>query len=87
MKVSVAYATTETQFWRSVDVSDQATVEEVINCSGLLERFPIDLSQQKVGVFGKLTRLNAKVNAGDRVEIYSPITRVLDDDDDDDDDD
>ena len=37
--------------------------------------FPhIDLETQKVGVFGKLVKLDAALRPGDRVEIYRPIT-------------
>ena len=37
--------------------------------------FPhIDLATQKVGVFGKLVKPEAKLRPGDRIEIYRPIT-------------
>ena len=40
----------------------------------MLERFPqIDLNDNKVGVFGKLTKLDAELRSGDRVEIYRPL--------------
>jgi hypothetical protein len=43
--------------------------------TGLLEQFPeIDLERQKVGIFGKITRLDTKLEEGNRVEIYRPIT-------------
>jgi len=86
MKVSIAYATEDTQIWQAVEINDGATVEDVIAESGLLDTFPIDIKKQKVGIFGKLSKLKAPVRDGDRVEIYQAITRVLDDDDDDDDD-
>lgn len=38
------------------------------------KQFPhIDLSAQKVGVFGKLAKLDAALRPGDRVEIYRAI--------------
>lgn len=86
MKVSIAYANQESQLWRNLDVDEPATVEEVIQRSGLLDTFDIDLAQQKVGIYGKFVKLNAKVTEGDRIEIYQAITRVLDDEDDDDED-
>ena len=87
MKVSIAYASGENQIWKNLDVADGTTVEEVISESGLLELFPLDLKKQKIGIFGKFTKLTATVKEGDRIEIYNAITRVLDEDDDDDDDD
>ena len=36
--------------------------------------FPeIDLDTQKVGIFGKATKLDAVVTEGSRVEVYRPI--------------
>lgn len=83
MKVSIAYAAE--QVWQFLDIDDESTVEDLILRSGLLELFPIDLKKQKVGIYGKFTKLDTKLQDGDRVEIYQPITRILDDEDDDDD--
>jgi hypothetical protein len=33
----------------------------------------IDLTEQKVGIFGKLAKLDAPLKPGDRVEIYRGI--------------
>jgi hypothetical protein len=58
-----------------MEVPDDSTVREAIERSGLLKRFPdIDLETQKVGIFGKFTKLDARVSEGDRIEIYRPIT-------------
>ena len=49
-------------------------MEEVINESGILTHFPqIDLSKNKVGIFGKITKLTNTVRAQDRIEIYRPL--------------
>ena len=41
----------------------------------ILKQFPeIDLEKQKVGIFSKLSKLDAVLSEGDRVEIYRPIT-------------
>ena len=70
----VAYAKPEEQVILSLEVDAASTVEEIIRRSGILERFPeIDLASAKVGVFGKLTQLNATINPGDRIEIYRPL--------------
>jgi hypothetical protein len=34
----------------------------------------IDLNKQKVGIFGQLTKQDAKLEEGTRIEIYRPIT-------------
>lgn len=75
MHIGVAYADKFKRSWLNLDVPDGSTVREAIEHSGLLKQFPdIDLTTQRVGVFGKFTRLDARVKDGDRVEIYRPIT-------------
>ncbi len=75
MEVSVAYADKRKRVWLKLDVPETATVKDVILNSGILDMFPdIDLERQKVGVFGKLTKLENTVEEGSRVEIYRAIT-------------
>lgn len=72
--VEVVFAKPGEQALEQLHVPVDATVEAVIRQSGLLERFPeIDLSSNKVGIFGKATALAAKLNDGDRIEIYRPL--------------
>ena len=75
MNIGVAYADKFKRLWLKLEVPDGSTVREAIERSGLLPQFPeIDLTTQEVGIFGKIVKLNARVNDGDRVEIYRPIT-------------
>ncbi|MGD8914760.1 MAG: RnfH family protein [Candidatus Thiodiazotropha sp.] len=75
MNIGVAYADKFKQVWLKLEVPDDSTVRQAILHSGLLEQFPeIDLDKQKVGVFGKITKLDAKLEEGSRIEIYRPIT-------------
>jgi putative ubiquitin-RnfH superfamily antitoxin RatB of RatAB toxin-antitoxin module len=74
MQVGIAYAESNQQVWLKIELEDGATVRDAIEQSGVLERFPhIDLTRQQVGIFGKMTTLDAKVKDGDRVEIYRAI--------------
>jgi len=75
MNIGVAYADKFKRLWLQLEVPDDSTVREAIECSGLLPQFPeIDLNTQEVGIFGKIVKLDTRVNDGDRVEIYRPIT-------------
>ena len=75
MNVGVAYADKFKQVWLKLEIPDGSTVREAIEHSGLLAQFPaIDLARQRVGIFGKLVKLDAAVSDGDRVEIYREIT-------------
>ena len=75
MKVGVVYAIPSRQAWLSIDVPEGTTVKDAIERSGVLRQFPeIDLATQKVGIFGKVTALDAVLEEGARIEIYRPIT-------------
>ena len=75
MHVGVAYADKFKRTWLTLDVPDGSSVREAIEHSGILRQYPdIDLETQRVGIFGKLTKLDAAISDGDRVEIYRPIT-------------
>ncbi len=74
IEVEVAYATPEKQVILTVDAEPGVTIEEAIVASGILAQFPeIDLAKNKVGIFGKAGKLDQKMAAGDRVEIYRPL--------------
>jgi len=74
MQVGVAYSEPAQQIWLTIEVPDEATVLDAIERSGILAMFPhIDLAVQKVGIFGKVVKQEARLRAGDRVEIYREI--------------
>jgi len=73
-KVEVAYARWDEQALLPVRGEVGLTVREAIDRSGILARFPeIDLAINKVGIFGKLAKLDQPLANGDRVEIYRPL--------------
>ncbi len=75
MNVGTAYDNGKKQVWLKLEVPDGSTVKQVIELSGLLNMFPeINLEEQKVGIFGRVTKLDVIVEDGNRVEIYRPIT-------------
>ena len=75
MVVEVAYASPTEQVIMTVDDAEPGiSIEQAIEASGVLARFPeIDLAVNKVGIFGKAGKLDQKMDAGDRVEIYRPL--------------
>ena len=75
MQVGIAYSENVQQIWLTIEVPDDATVNDAIARSGILDMFPhIDLATQKVGIFGRIVKPDSSLRAGDRVEIYRPIT-------------
>ena len=74
IRIEVAYAKLHEQVLLELHVEVGTTVQQAIQRSGILERFPeIDLEQNKIGIFGKATTLDASLQEGDRVEIYRPL--------------
>ena len=75
MQVGVAYSEPVGQLWLRIEVAEDASIEQAIIQSGILQKFPhIDLTEYKVGIFGKAAELDAMLKPGDRVEIYRAIT-------------
>ena len=73
-QVEVAYAKPEEQVIIRVEAEEGMTVLAAVERSGVLARFPeIDIAAAKLGVFGKAAKPDAKLNPGDRVEIYRPL--------------
>jgi uncharacterized protein len=74
LTVEVCYALAGAQTLLTVELPAGATLQQAIDASGILQRFPsIDLNTQKVGVFGKLKPLDTVLADHDRVEIYRPL--------------
>ena len=75
IQIEVAYARPDQQLLLPLRVAAGSTVAQVIEASGVLAKFPeIDLAQNKVGIFGKLTKLDTVVRERDRIEIYRALT-------------
>jgi putative ubiquitin-RnfH superfamily antitoxin RatB of RatAB toxin-antitoxin module len=74
LSIEVCFALPDQQTLIAVDLPEGATLQQALDASGILRRFPrIDLSTQKVGVFGKIKALDAVLADHDRVEIYRPL--------------
>lgn len=74
IEVEVAYAREHAQALIPVKGEVGLTVRDAIERSGILSRFPeLDLDTNKVGIFGKLAKLDQVLASGDRVEIYAPL--------------
>jgi len=75
MRISITYAEPTSQRWFELEVADDSSAEQAINQSGILKQFPeIDLKQNKIGIFGRVVKLEEPLREGDRLEIYRPIT-------------
>jgi putative ubiquitin-RnfH superfamily antitoxin RatB of RatAB toxin-antitoxin module len=77
INVEVVYALPKKQIIKEIQVPKGATIEDGINLSGILQDCPgIDINQQKVGIHGIIKALSEVVHAGDRIEIYRPVSKA-----------
>ena len=73
-RVEVAYARPDHQVIIALEVPEGTTIEGAIELSGICDEFPeIDLTRNKVGIFGRLQKLHTVLRERDRVEIYRPL--------------
>lgn len=74
IEIEVVYALPDNQFVRRLNPPAGVTARQAVELSGIINLCPeIDLSQNKLGVFGKLIKPEAILRDCDRVEIYRPL--------------
>jgi uncharacterized protein len=74
LNIEVCFAQAERQVIVPVKVHSGATIADAIALAKILSKFPeINLQKNRVGIFGKLAKLDTLVREGDRVEIYRPL--------------
>ena len=74
LSIEIAYALPQKQELVQLKLPAGSTVQQAIEASGLKQKHPeIDLAKNKVGVFGKLSKLDTPLRDRDRVEIYRPL--------------
>lgn len=72
--VQICYARPDLQILRELKVDETATIRAAIEQSGVLREIPgIELEHCRIGVFGKLKDLDARLREYDRIEIYRPL--------------
>ena len=72
-KVWVAYAAHDAQFHIAIDFVEGMSAEDAIFASGLAEQTQLP-EPLNLGVFGVKVELQQRLQVGDRVEIYRPLT-------------
>ena len=73
--VEVVYVTSDKQVVLETQVPRGANIEDGLVLSGLLEQCDdVELSNNKVGLFGMIKPLTEILSDGDRIEVYRPVT-------------
>lgn len=72
--VSVVYAIPAEQHLVTLQLPSGSTARQAVESSDLARLYPeIDLSQLKLGIFGRRIPEGHRLEDGDRVEIYRPL--------------
>lgn len=74
MRIEVVFALPERQVLTTVDLPEDATVDDAIERSGIPDAFPgIDFDELQAGIWGKPSERSCSLRDGDRVELYRPL--------------
>jgi len=74
INIEVVFAENDRQIINELQVPQGATIEDGIVLSGILEQLPdMDLTENKVGIYGMVKPLAEVLHDGDRIEIYRPV--------------
>ncbi|GAB4058944.1 RnfH family protein [Uliginosibacterium sediminicola] len=72
--VQLCYALPHKQELLTLKLAAGSTVQQAIDASGLLARYPeLDLAQCKLGIYAKLVKADTALRDRDRIEIYRPL--------------
>lgn len=72
IRVSVVYADPQREIVRELEIAVDATVDDAIRASGVLDELP-GFVPAAIGVFGNRVARNAGLRDGDRIELYRPL--------------
>ena len=75
LEIEVVYARPEQQLLIQLKLPDGSTARDAIVCSNILSDVSgLDVETLAVGIFSRRVTLDYILKAGDRVEIYRPLT-------------
>jgi putative ubiquitin-RnfH superfamily antitoxin RatB of RatAB toxin-antitoxin module len=75
IEIEVVYALPDNQRVLQLSLPEETTAQQAVEACGILSTFPeIDLSRNKLGIFGRLVKPGTVLRSRDRVEIYRPLT-------------
>ena len=73
IEVEVAYAEPARQFLRRIVLPIGSTVADAIRASGVESQLAIDAAKLAAGIWSKPAARDARLEDGDRVELYRPL--------------
>jgi hypothetical protein len=75
LTVEVVYADPHRQILRRIELATGSTVAQAVDASGIPLMLPEgSVDPDQLGIYGRKVRPSQLVQAGDRIEIYRPLT-------------
>lgn len=71
--VQVCYADPDRQIVLNIEVTEETTLIQAIEQSGIASRFALRIRENEVGIYGKKRSFDTRLKAHDRIEIYRPL--------------
>lgn len=75
INIEIIYATKQSCIKKNMTFAEAISIQEAIDSSGILALGDIDLSNNRIGIYGQFVELTQLVKDGDRIEIYRPLIR------------
>ena len=74
VNIEIVYAQPQRSIVKSLEMPPGATIADALAEAASDANFrDVDLANSPVGIFGKVTRRDVKLEDGDRIEIYRPL--------------
>ena len=73
MRIEIAYATSESQIVLEAEVKPGTTVGEAVTSACHAGDLPREAASLQTGIWGRVVDRGARLNDGDRVELYRPL--------------
>lgn len=73
INIEICYALPDKQEKITLKLPPETNVETALIQSKILEKYSLDITKIKVGIYSKLTKLNTILRDKDRIEIYRPL--------------
>ena len=73
ISVEIVYADPQGQILRKVEIAANSTVADAIAASRVRAELPAGFEPAAIGIFGRIVTPDARLHAGDRIELYRPL--------------
>lgn len=74
MQLEIIYAKAPVPAILTYAINEGMTLNQILTTFNVAQHLDIDLARHKIGIYGKIISGETRIHAGDRIEIYCPLT-------------